>query len=109
MECRVNDGQRMRRSVSIILAPISMLVAGGSNAASPRLADYAIGALSAGLIADSYGLSSAITSIAVLTFLSGAVVAVLMRNQKVAVDGPVTHSTDRSDATGGGQPLDNAV
>ncbi|GLS39991.1 MFS transporter [Mesorhizobium tianshanense] len=39
---------------------------------------YAIGALSAGLIADSFGLSWAITSIAALTFLSGAVVAVVM-------------------------------
>lgn len=40
---------------------------------------YAIGALSAGLIADRFGLSSAITSIAALTFLSGTVVAMLMR------------------------------
>ncbi|TIQ79708.1 MFS transporter [Mesorhizobium sp.] len=40
---------------------------------------YAIGALSAGLIADSFGLSWAITSIAALTFLSGVVVAVVMR------------------------------
>jgi MFS family permease len=40
---------------------------------------YAIGALSAGLIADSFGLSWAITSIAVLTFLSGTIVAVVMR------------------------------
>jgi MFS family permease len=40
---------------------------------------YAIGALSAGLIADSFGLSWAIASIAALTFLSGVVVAVLMR------------------------------
>ncbi|MGH7224812.1 MAG: MFS transporter, partial [Gemmataceae bacterium] len=40
---------------------------------------YAIGALSAGLIADSFGLSWAITSIAILTFLSGAVVAIAMR------------------------------
>jgi MFS family permease len=39
---------------------------------------YAIGALSAGLIADSFGLSWAITSIAALTFLSGAVVAIAM-------------------------------
>ena len=39
---------------------------------------YAIGALSAGLIADSFGLSWAIASIAVLTFLSGAVVAIAM-------------------------------
>ncbi|RWK64786.1 MFS transporter [Mesorhizobium sp.] len=39
---------------------------------------YAIGALSAGLIADSFGLSWAIASIAALTFLSGVVVAVVM-------------------------------
>ncbi|MFZ5708185.1 MAG: MFS transporter [Pseudomonadota bacterium] len=43
---------------------------------------YAVGALSAGLIADSLGLSWAITSIAALTFLSGAIVAVLMREHK---------------------------
>jgi len=40
---------------------------------------YAVGALSAGLIADRFGLSWAITSIAALTFLSGAIVAVAMR------------------------------
>lgn len=40
---------------------------------------YAIGALSAGLIADRFGLSWAILSVAVLTFLSGVVVAVVMR------------------------------
>lgn len=39
---------------------------------------YAIGALSAGLIADHFGLSRAIASIAALTFLSGAVVAMVM-------------------------------
>ncbi|TIW38370.1 MAG: MFS transporter, partial [Mesorhizobium sp.] len=39
---------------------------------------YAIGALCAGLIADSFGLSWAITSIAALTFLSGVVVVVVM-------------------------------
>lgn len=42
---------------------------------------YAIGALSAGLIADRSGLSAAIASIAALTFLSGAVVAVFMRER----------------------------
>jgi MFS family permease len=41
---------------------------------------YAIGALSAGIIADRFGLSWAIGSIAALTFLSGAVVAVAMRS-----------------------------
>jgi MFS family permease len=40
---------------------------------------YAIGALSAGLIADSFGLASAINAIAALTFISGAVAGVLMR------------------------------
>ncbi|MER8728121.1 MFS transporter [Mesorhizobium sp. M1027] len=40
---------------------------------------YAIGALSAGLIADRFGLSWAITSIAALTFVSGAIVAIAMQ------------------------------
>jgi MFS family permease len=40
---------------------------------------YAIGALLAGIIADFFGFAWAITSIAGLTFLSGVVVAVLMR------------------------------
>mgnify|MGYP000005732482 FL=1 len=40
---------------------------------------YAIGALSAGLIADAFGFSWAIASIATLTFLSGSLVAVTMR------------------------------
>ena len=42
---------------------------------------YAIGALSAGIIADRFGLSAAIVSIAALTFLSGVVVAVFMRER----------------------------
>jgi MFS family permease len=42
---------------------------------------YAIGALSAGIIADVFGLAWAIGTIAALTFLSGAVVAVLMRER----------------------------
>jgi MFS family permease len=42
---------------------------------------YAIGALSAGIIADVFGLSWAIGSVGALTFLSGAVVAVSMREQ----------------------------
>jgi len=41
---------------------------------------YAIGALSAGLIADVFGLSWAIMSIAALTFISGAIVAAFMRD-----------------------------
>jgi MFS family permease len=43
---------------------------------------YAIGALSAGLIADRFGLAAAILSIATLTFLSGVVVAALMDEQR---------------------------
>ena len=39
---------------------------------------YAIGALSAGLIADFFGLAWAIGSIAALTFISGVVVVILM-------------------------------
>ena len=42
---------------------------------------YAIGALSAGLIADSFGLAAAINAIAALTFMSGAVAGVLMRQR----------------------------
>jgi MFS family permease len=45
---------------------------------------YAIGALSAGLIADAFGLSAAIVSIAGLTFISGIVVAVCMRERTTA-------------------------
>jgi MFS family permease len=44
---------------------------------------YAIGALSAGIIADRFGLSAAISSIAALTFISGVVVAVFMRERAV--------------------------
>jgi len=47
---------------------------------------YAIGALSAGLIADFFGMAWAIGSIAALTFLSGAVVALFMR------ESPAGHS-----------------
>jgi MFS family permease len=42
---------------------------------------YAIGALSAGVIADALGLAWAIRIIAALSFLSGAVVALLMRER----------------------------
>jgi MFS family permease len=42
---------------------------------------YAIGALSAGLIADSFGLASAINAIAALTFISGAVAGLLMHQR----------------------------
>ena len=43
---------------------------------------YAIGALSAGIIADQFGLAAAIIAIAALTFMSGVVVAVFMREHR---------------------------
>jgi MFS family permease len=42
---------------------------------------YAVGALSAGIVADAFGLSWAIGSVGVLTFLSGAIVAISMREK----------------------------
>lgn len=42
---------------------------------------YAIGALSAGLLADFFGIAYAIAAIGILTFASGAVVAIAMREQ----------------------------
>jgi len=43
---------------------------------------YAIGALSAGMIADTLGMSWAIRIIAALSFLSGAAVALLMHERQ---------------------------
>lgn len=48
---------------------------------------YAIGALTAGLIADRFGFAAAILAIAFLTFLSGTVVAVVMREHRQASGG----------------------
>ena len=45
---------------------------------------YAIGALSAGLIADRFGFVAAIGAIGGLTFLSGVIVAAVMREHKTA-------------------------
>jgi MFS family permease len=42
---------------------------------------YAIGALSAGIIADIFGMAWAIEVIAALTFVSGAIVALIMRER----------------------------
>lgn len=42
---------------------------------------YAIGALSAGIIADIFGMAWAIGAIAALTFVSGAIVGLLMRER----------------------------
>jgi MFS family permease len=46
---------------------------------------YAIGALSAGLIADRFGFGAAIVTIGVVTFASGAVVAIAMRERAAIV------------------------
>ncbi|MBZ9860027.1 MFS transporter [Mesorhizobium sp. CA12] len=51
---------------------------------------YAIGALSAGLIADFFGFVAAIAAIAALTFLSGAIVAVTMREPRSAAVVPTS-------------------
>lgn len=75
------------------------LIAAVSDASSPawrarslsvyrfwRDLGYAIGALSAGLIADAFGFQTAILGVAVLTFLSGTVVAALMGSSSMAND-----------------------
>jgi MFS family permease len=54
---------------------------------------YAVGALSAGIMADSLGISWAIGSAGALTFLSGAVVAALMIEKSSSV-GRTPRSTD---------------
>jgi MFS family permease len=50
---------------------------------------YAIGALSAGLTADFFGLAWAISSIAALTFLSGVVVAIAMQEADKGMNQPL--------------------
>ncbi|MCA3802588.1 MAG: MFS transporter, partial [Burkholderia sp.] len=42
---------------------------------------YAIGALSAGLMADRFGFAAAILVVAAVTFASGGVVAIMMRER----------------------------
>ncbi|WP_292315045.1 MFS transporter [Mesorhizobium sp.] len=49
---------------------------------------YALGALTAGLIADFFGFAAAIGAIAALTFLSGAIVAIAMRETGAAARSP---------------------
>jgi MFS family permease len=56
---------------------------------------YAIGALSAGIIADIFGMAWAIGSIAALTFLSGAVVALVMREKTRGIPN-VAQSVERN-------------
>jgi MFS family permease len=57
---------------------------------------YAFGALSAGLIADLFGLAWAIVSIAALTFASGSVVALAMREGSVAAAHEIANSNPRT-------------
>ena len=40
---------------------------------------YAIGALAAGIIADAFGFAAAIAAVGALTFLSGVIVAIMMK------------------------------
>lgn len=61
---------------------------------------YAIGALSAGLIADRFGLSWAIVSVAGLTFVSGTTVALVMREHQ---EKPVEQDTEPHGAAEGDQ------
>jgi MFS family permease len=60
---------------------------------------YAVGALSAGAVADLFGLSWAIGSVGVLTFASGAVVAGVFRETK---EGRVASKADPSGQREGG-------
>ncbi|MEW6637406.1 MAG: MFS transporter [Actinomycetota bacterium] len=50
---------------------------------------YAVGALSAGIVADLFGISWAIGSVGALTFLSGAVAAVSMRSRPIDKAGSI--------------------
>jgi len=56
---------------------------------------YAIGALSAGIIADMLGLSWAIGTIAALTFVSGVVAALLMRERPAGGPDPAQTAQPR--------------
>jgi len=55
-----------------------------------RDAGYAVGALTAGLLADAFGGLTAIAAIGALTFISGAIVAAVMRE---------THGSRSNEAT----------
>jgi len=56
---------------------------------------YAIGALSAGIIADLFGLAWAIGSIAALTFVSGVIVAALMQERPIGIQ-PVNAEAEKA-------------
>jgi hypothetical protein len=64
------DRGRLRRLASLV-----------AGAFAQRVPLLAIGALSAGLIADIFGLGWAIVIIAAMTFLSGAIVAMAMQER----------------------------
>jgi MFS family permease len=66
---------------------------------------YAIGALSAGIIADLFGFQWAIGSIAALTLMSGMIVALLMRDRATEVPGTsVSTSVTVEQTTSNGCP-----
>ena len=46
---------------------------------------YAVGALSAGIIADTLGISWAIGSVGILTFISGMIVAIFLSEKGKAI------------------------
>jgi MFS family permease len=80
------DGDGLPRADSGRLGRLASLLEGALPERLPLLAGprVRVGALSAGIVADVFGISWAIGSVGVLTFLSGAVVAALMREGKQA-------------------------
>ena len=70
------DRGRLGRRASVLARPLAQRLSFW------RDLGYAIGALSAGLIADTFGFAWAISSVGALTFISGVVVAVAMREPK---------------------------
>jgi MFS family permease len=61
-----------------------------------RDAGYAVGALAAGLLADAFGSLTAIAAIGALTFLSGAVVALVMRETLKQISNPAALAHEQS-------------
>jgi len=61
-----------------------------------RDAGYAVGALVAGLLADAFGGLTAIAAIGVLTFLSGVLVAAVMRETHGSISNGATSVREQS-------------
>jgi predicted MFS family arabinose efflux permease len=66
-----------------------------------RDSGFAIGALVAGVIADAFGLEAAITAVALLTALSGVVVAVRMYETHAVRPAPPAKHRDTVPSRGG--------